>query len=623
MKRWAFCILKIDVNLVKMFAQMNTTLLNASLSMKKCIRLSVFAFLVMPVLGFSQSTSTPVPEVLYYSRITQSFDRQPPIGSDFQIKGSITPDIVAVKLESFGFDMVRGDRAHQVQLINVLTNADHSRPLCEVLDEVRNDDTRPRSQSSWERPVGDAGLALSQFSMNHEQLYYGRRYVFLLSYYTRITEAKKKEVAEKFVRHMYDLLLEKAKIKEVMTPDEWDTEIKQLMPELRSSQAQVICGEELLNRRTLKPVDLAAEFLPVVSREIQVMQDKLVLDQGKKNVNAFNSDFDKVAKAYESKFSDLKNFLSLDDWENASRILKDLDSRLATTSPQYTAIGPLNSLTAPVLSKKESIRTTAADQTNIKTTQIPTIDAALVALRAKFDVLKARIAAKDWIPARAASLELRALFQPSTTEHKMFSDLILAVGDIIYGEGAISPGETLEDVVSSVLARLPFSDNDEIITATSSQPYFESMAKEQQFLISLDGGLTYVSKFRELIPVLGINIKLNRIDFDDPWNQRTEWSLIMGLGMTKPDDLDPDYKGIFDRTGDRSFMLGLGLRSPRISRLVRLQLGGAFYRQADRNPVVKDFRTSVSPYVGLSLNWNTLDFAAGLLRNPSNFNLRY
>lgn len=118
-----------------------------------------------------------------------------------------------------------------------------------------------------------------------------------------------------------------------------------------------------------------------------------------------------------------------------------------------------------------------------------------------------------------------------------------------------------------------------------------------------------------------MNIKLNRRDFDDPLSKKPEFSILVGLGMNAPDDLDPDYSGIFGQTEEKSLLIGFGLRHPRLSPLIMFQIGSLLYKQKSMNPLENDFNTKASLFLGVSLNWDTLDFAASLFRGHSNFDL--
>src|SRR5207253_10244660 len=112
----------------------------------------------------------------------------------------------------------------------------------------------------------------------------------------------------------------------------------------------------------------------------------------------------------------------------------------------------------------------------------------------------------------------------------------------------------------------------------------------------------YAPKVEDILPIVAANIKINAIDFNDPFDERTEFSFLIGLGMTPPSDLDPDYNGIFGGTGNRSLLLGVGARSPIVSRYLRLQVGTLLYRQAANNPLIKDTFIKGSPYIGVSLD---------------------
>jgi len=175
------------------------------------------------------------------------------------------------------------------------------------------------------------------------------------------------------------------------------------------------------------------------------------------------------------------------------------------------------------------------------------------------------------------------------------------------------PGATPDAVAADVAEHFRPEDLQGFMTATTVRPYIQTMKETLPFLISLDGGLAYVMRFRQLTPALSVNIKLRRIDFDDPLDKRAEFSFLVGVTTTAPDDLDPDFVGIFNGS-NRALLLALGIRSPRVSSLLRLQAGALVFRQRDANPLSLDVHTRVSMLLGLSLNWDALDFAATLIR---------
>ncbi|MCZ6820349.1 MAG: hypothetical protein O7G31_12785 [Calditrichaeota bacterium] len=182
------------------------------------------------------------------------------------------------------------------------------------------------------------------------------------------------------------------------------------------------------------------------------------------------------------------------------------------------------------------------------------------------------------------------------------------------------PPLTLDDTVDKVVNKIPLPEYQKFISTTSNKPYLETMNERLPFIMSLDGGLIYVDRFEEIIPTIGVNIKLNRKDFDDPLDKKPEYSFIVGFGLESPDDLDPNYRGIFGRTGNRSLLLGIGLRFPGISPLLRVQFGALLYKQEPENPLIDDLETKYSLFGGLSMNWDAIDFASRLFSGRSNIN---
>jgi hypothetical protein len=178
--------------------------------------------------------------------------------------------------------------------------------------------------------------------------------------------------------------------------------------------------------------------------------------------------------------------------------------------------------------------------------------------------------------------------------------------------GQQPPAAAPAEVAQAVAAQFGIAELNEVLYVANAMPYIETMKEALPFLISMDGGVSYVARFRELMPLVAANIKLNRVDFDDPLDRRSEISALVGLGLSSPEDLDPDFEGIFSGS-NRSLWLGLGLR-PGFAPLLRANLGLLLFRQQSRNPLVKDLETRASVTFGLSANWDALDFASKLIK---------
>lgn len=180
--------------------------------------------------------------------------------------------------------------------------------------------------------------------------------------------------------------------------------------------------------------------------------------------------------------------------------------------------------------------------------------------------------------------------------------------------------KTIPEIARVIAYKVTPEELREVLASTTVRPYFETMKEALPFLISLDGGLVYAFEFEAIIPAVAVNIKLNRIDFDDPLVTRPELSILVGLGLSAPDDLDPEYRGIFSGS-DKSLLISFGARFPAISRLLRFQAGALLYRQESTNPLVDDLDTRASFILGASLNWDALDFAAKLLTGRPTLNI--
>ncbi len=195
-----------------------------------------------------------------------------------------------------------------------------------------------------------------------------------------------------------------------------------------------------------------------------------------------------------------------------------------------------------------------------------------------------------------------------------FNALYLRLGRLRgLADDANTPAESIADLTGRVMSRIGDAGFSEVLAATTVMPTFQTTTEAQAFLLSLDGGLIYVGDFKELLPALAVNIKLNRVDFEDPLSRTPEFSLLAGFNLAAPDDLDPDYRGLFGANGQRAFVTGFGIRFPSISPLLRAQVGTVWYRQVDANPLVRDLRTRVSGYLGVSANWDALDLASRLI----------
>lgn len=567
--------------------------------------------LVAMIASSPQTLAQTVPDVIFYSRLTKSFDRQPPIGEAFQIKGSITRDVMAVKLEGFGFTGSAQDKA----LINVLIGADRSRPFCEALESARAKNDVLKTFSSWERPEGSQGATLNQFSFNHQRLYYGRSYIFFLTYYTPFNEDEQKKVVADFIRDVIPVVVRTANLRQSMTPADWEGELGSVNASIKSALRNThlpTCTDQVINKTTLLPVELAEIFNPYLAFETQKIRGQLLYEQALIKVSTGEKGLRDIAQQLRDRLKSITDNISQKNWDLVVADLGLVKSQYPGTSKVITDLKPF-------LDKASTVTTSQTDQKYFEDNK-GEVSKAGYALTSAVDALSSKIANKLWNDARVQVASMQAFFGDKPPGYDLTENLVKSLGDAEYASGEIG-GVSIEDVIAQASAAFRFPDYEEMLHATFTEPYFETMEEEQPFIISLDGGLAYVSKFEELVPTIGINFKLNRVDFDDPLTNKPEFSVIMALGMTKPDDLDPDYKGIFGGTGDRSFVVGLGGRFPRISRLLRVQAGTVWYRQSDHNPLIKDYDTKVSFYVGLSLNWDTLDFAANLFRTRSNFNL--
>jgi hypothetical protein len=173
-----------------------------SLKRNRVIILFFFLFLLSGSTTYSQNSLV----VVNYSRATQSFDRVVPFGEAFHIKGYIPSNIQAVKIESFGF---LKDQLRNEELRPFILGASDSdgRTFCAGIAKARNmgmgsngeEIKIPYTNLAWERQTGNPNA--TQFTINHPQLYFGRTYIFLVTYYQEAT-SKDVQKLEEVVRNV-------------------------------------------------------------------------------------------------------------------------------------------------------------------------------------------------------------------------------------------------------------------------------------------------------------------------------------------------------------------------------------------------------------------------------------
>lgn len=474
-----------------------------------------------------QAAAQATPPVFYFSTTTGTFDGLMPIGKSFQIKGVIPTNLVAVRAESFGFASGRipPGFAHKVGDLE----------FCSALNASRANVNRDIvvTNLGWERSTP----SITEFTLNHPRLYYGRNYVFAFTYFTPVDPVVARKLLAEGLRQVvetegdFDRLLRNG-----LTGADLDREVISV---IRANQVRG-CGPLIVRR------DLQESF-----------------------------EFWKLTR----------------------------DSLLSGIAQVATRKQREQSLAASAPGAKDQLRSLESG-----------LPENLAANGGVQDALTRARAATDsgkWAVAAEALESLRRLKVPeSLLDGPLFLAKALAgMQQTIDG----LPKGTPEAVAAWVAERYRPEDLQELMVATSVRPYSQTMREAFPFLIPLDGGLAYVRRFRQLMPALAVNIKLRRIDFDDPLDKRAEFSFLLGVTATKPDDLDPDFAGIFNGS-DRALLLTLGVRSPCVSSLLRFQAGVLVFRQHDANPISHDLHTSASFVWGLSMNWDALDFAATLIR---------
>ncbi len=493
------------------------------------------------------------PPVLYYSQITSSFDGLPPIGKRFQIKGRIDQSILAVEVESFGFEK-------KGEIPAAFTAPAGTNAFCDALTRARTRSDRViHARVAWERARTENGHPASIFEVNHPRLYYGRHYAFFFKYYSAVDPNKQKEIARNALKGVFtsrtnflDL------VQRGLTGEMLQAALTQALARLPVNA----CPNALLDRKTKLPVDIdnlfTFEALQAIASEATTLYYAEEIRRLQRQVEEEGKVLDNIPQS----------------------ATKD-DTPAAATAANAAAT-----------TLKQAIAEAMAEKTDPQ---------------------------QKWEAAVRAVGPFDDFLREGEVKEKV--EAVFTTLGLLAQRSSLQTDESIDEIVEQLVDKVEFRDVEEFLSATFVNPYLETMEERHPFIISLDGGLMYVRRFEEVVPTVAVNIKFNRIDFNDPLNTTPEVSFIAGLGMTAPDDLDPDYDGIFGGTGNRSLVLGLGARFPGISQLLRFQAGAVLYRQQDKNPLVDDSPVRASFYVGLSMNWNAVDFAAGLFSDRSNFSL--
>lgn len=578
------------------------------------------------VLCFSWSQYTYMyaqenPEVFYFSRATGSFDRgNLPIGEDFQIKGVITADIQAVKIESFGFT---GDIPANLQNLTDKTT------FCTEVIAQRGRSNRSGPNSvvhatlAWERPDTETTPS-KEFTVNHDQLYYGRKYVFLITYYQTVNVDNLKSLAKAAAEAFYKKITNEYLNTPGLNRDELGklfTDFQGEINELTLGEQNGACDNKFVEEFTFKPVQ-PADFM-----EIDKFRDAIAADQAKIQANIYlrkaqaafsqNNSIQTFENEVTERIKKMREANDAKDWSTISTERVALLQIFKSGQPWHALVEKIKTagLDLPNTNANEELAKQNAIKTQINAFENSAVTGLLTPLKAniKNNVLQ---------PGAVGNLvTIITNVDDTYSQRSELNNLRGILIDINFGRtngGDISENKLIDDIV----AKIKFSHVGRVLSSTSSIPYFQTTASSYPFIISLDGGLAYVGRFGEITPTIGINFKVfGRRDFDDPLDTRPEWSMIVGITTTEPDDLDPEYRGMFKDTGKSALLVGVGVRLPRFSRIIRFQGGITLYKQANSNPLIDDANTKCTVYGGISVNWDTLDFIKNLFNNRSDFTI--
>lgn len=152
-----------------------------------------------------------------------------------------------------------------------------------------------------------------------------------------------------------------------------------------------------------------------------------------------------------------------------------------------------------------------------------------------------------------------------------------------------------------------------VIDATTSG----SFDTFQRFFASADAGLLVAPDLDEIVPHLGANIYLRPVNPDASLAELREtlggfgktftrrFSLSLALTASSIAETDGLGRMRDDLFGNQSLLIGAGYR---VTDVMRIGIGGLFFKQDDPNPLIDDPKVKVTPYV-------TLSFDAGFAQN--------
>lgn len=138
--------------------------------------------------------------------------------------------------------------------------------------------------------------------------------------------------------------------------------------------------------------------------------------------------------------------------------------------------------------------------------------------------------------------------------------------------------------------------------------YELSTSEGAKFHFSLNTGILYDTYGDKIRPFTTTSFYLRSIRNDlplDAYNHSiktfilSRTAITVGLSTNSIADPGSDKKGVID---DHAALIGLGFR---IWSFATVNWGGMIFQQDDRNPLIKDYHTKITPYIGVSINIET------------------
>ncbi len=516
--------------------------------------------LAFPTLSSAQGN------ILYFSPVSGSFSRLPPIGVSFDITFAkpITRDtLVGVRLESFGFI-----KEIDTTLQAILNSGDIA-AHCQAISRARSLHKDKRDQILYQDLGRQAGADQGPIVITHPQLYYRRAYLFGITYYYKATTQRLKQAITQSLAPVIETVLQR---QITMLPGGQmvpATDYEAFHAQLQQALDSVVISERL---RQVLPGEACTTGFVLQNGKAVMSLGELVHPE--ELMTFFNEYLSKraVQRDFESKL--------LAPFEDAIRRLRaSAEPTVRSQMNTLVAAGTLSPFTPNTLGVLKELR------------QLPNLP----------------VSETQYLERALASTTLMQGREQEYTSIKQYFRLTASGAS----QGVVAKAQSLASGSSRHL-RLPVTIA--VASVGQSSLFVQTLRERLPYHISIDGGVAYTPRFKQAMPTASFNIKIWPGDMDDP-QIRWEPSLLIGLGFRVPDD-EENFTGFFGDDSKRPLLLGLGIRNNKVAGgAVRLTLGTMLYRvkAASATPPAENIpraELKQAPYVGLSLNSEILSWVS-------------